>query len=171
MKIKLKEARKKYGIVRGKRQGYYQFYPVKSTDKRSYGIRNLYFYRYIKRGRSNILEREVLEAADNWMQEYFHWNEVLPVQQAADIASELYKLSERFLIHEQYTDPVQITNQISPYGRQTGYWIAQLGKQEFRDMWAWLNENAKYGVMLLGDKEMLAHDPVSESGYRRELGL
>ncbi|MEN8129274.1 MAG: hypothetical protein ABFS45_03575 [Pseudomonadota bacterium] len=167
--MNLKEAREKYGIVRGRRHNYYQFYTVKPTYTRTYGVRDLYFYRYVKQGRSGVLERDVLKAADGWMKEYFHWNEILPVKEAADIAEELCKLSERYLVHEQYKDPVLITNQIAPFGRQTGYWIAQLGKREFRDMWEWLEVHAKKGVMLLGDKEMLAHDPELEAVYRNKL--
>ncbi len=167
--MNLKEAREKYGIVRGKRQNYYQLYPVKPTYSRSYGLRGLFFYRYVKEGGSGVLEREVLDAADGWLREYFHWNEVLAVKEAAEIAKQLYKLSERYLVHDHYKDPVLITNQISPYGRQTGYWIAQLGGREFREMWDWLVANARNGVMLLGDSEMLAHDPELETEYRSAL--
>jgi hypothetical protein len=169
MKMNLKEAKEKYGIIRGKRQNYYQFYPVKPTGTRNYGLRGMCFYRYVKQNGSGVLEREVLNAADGWLQEYFHWNEIVPVKEAAEIAKQIYKLSERYLVHDHYKNPVIITNQISPYGRQTGHWIAQLGEREFREMWDWLGANARNGVMLLGDTEMLAHDPDLESAYRDAL--
>lgn len=167
--MNLKEAKQKYGIVRGKRQNYYQFYPVKPTSARNYGLRNLFFYRYVKQGGSGVSERGVLEAADGWLQEYFHWNEIVSVEEATEVAKQLYKLSERYLVHDHYKDPVMVTNQSSPYGRQTGYWIAQLGEREFNEMWDWLGAHANNGVMLLGDREMLAHDPQIESAYRDAL--